>query len=176
MGLHGAEVAAGVEEAGQALVGEEELVAGNHSAGGRGPAADRAGDRADQRDGAGRGADLRGAETLGMADFRLVLVGLAVTAAEMCLGGDEGMTLDLSALAALRFDDLLFSESNARWLVEVKRGQEDAFRGLFRVPVRRVGIVEGGSLAIRRGRDRFEVPVGEMRDMWANALAREIVR
>ncbi len=102
--------------------------------------------------------------------------GLAVAAAEMCLGGDVGAMLDLGSLDPLRFDVLLFSESNARWLVEVRKGHEDLFRSLVHAPLHRLGHVEGASLALQRGRESAEVPVGELRDVWANALAREVVR
>ena len=101
--------------------------------------------------------------------------GLAVSVAEMCLGGDVGATLNLQHLDPIRFDFLLFSETNARWLVEVKHGREDAFTGRFGVPVTNVGTAGGGTLNIRRGRESLEVPVGEMRDVWANALPRLVV-
>ena len=101
--------------------------------------------------------------------------GLAVAAAEMCLGGDVGATLELAQNDDLRFDFLLFSETNARWLVEVRRGHEEAFASDFHVPVHRVGTVGGGTLHVRRGRESLEVPVGEMRDVWSNALPRLVV-
>ncbi len=101
--------------------------------------------------------------------------GLAVSAAEMCLGGDVGATLDLARLDPLRLDFLLFSETNARWLVEVKRGREDAFTSLFAVPVQRLGSVGGGTLRVVRGRESFEVPVAEMRDVWTHALPRLVI-
>jgi phosphoribosylformylglycinamidine synthase len=102
--------------------------------------------------------------------------GLAVAVAEMCLGGDLGADLDLGPTDPLRLDFLLFSETNARWLVEVKRGREDAFAGRFPVPASRIGHVTDDTLRIHRGRESLEVPVGELRDVWANALAREVVR
>ena len=101
--------------------------------------------------------------------------GLAVAAAEMCLGGDVGATLDLSHLDPLRLDFLLFSETNARWLVEVKRGREDAFAKLFAGPAQRLGTVGGATLHIVRGRESLEVPVAEMRNVWTHALPRLVV-
>lgn len=98
--------------------------------------------------------------------------GLAVAAAEMCLGGDVGAELGLGPLDPLRLDFLLFSETNARWLVEVKHGHEDAFANSFPVPVARLGTVGDGTLHIRRGRESLEIPVGEVRDVWASALGR----
>jgi phosphoribosylformylglycinamidine synthase len=101
--------------------------------------------------------------------------GLAVAAAEMGLGGDVGATIDLAALDPLRFDVLLFSESNARWLVEVRKGHEQAFESLFRVPAAKVGHVGGATLHIRRGRESLESPIGEIRDVWSSALPRMVV-
>jgi len=101
--------------------------------------------------------------------------GLVVTAAEMCLGGDLGATLDLGHLDPLRLDLLLFSETNARWLVEVRHGREEAFANLFHVPIHRIGTTGGGTLHIRRGRDSVEVPVGEMREAWTHAIPRLVV-
>ena len=101
--------------------------------------------------------------------------GLAVAAAEMCLGGDVGASLEIAHLDPLRFDVVLFSETNARWLVEVRKGREEAFAGRFAIAVRRVGAVGGGTLHLRRGRASLEVPVGEMRDVWSRALPRQVV-
>ncbi|HYS70809.1 MAG TPA: AIR synthase-related protein, partial [Thermoplasmata archaeon] len=101
--------------------------------------------------------------------------GLAVAVAEMCLGGDVGASLDVGHLDPLRFDFLLFSETNARWIVEVKKSREDAFANRFRVAASRIGTVGGGTLHIRRGRESLEVPVGEMRDVWSHALPRMVL-
>ena len=100
---------------------------------------------------------------------------MAVTAAEMCLGGDLGATLDLHQLDPIRLDFLLFSETNARWLVEVKKDREAAFAQRFTVPGTKIGVVGGGTLRVHRGREALEVPVGEMREVWANALPRMVV-
>ncbi|MGI0149223.1 MAG: phosphoribosylformylglycinamidine synthase subunit PurL, partial [Thermoplasmata archaeon] len=47
--------------------------------------------------------------------------GLAIAAAEMCLGGDLGAKLDTRPMDPARWDVQLFSESNGRWLVEVAK-------------------------------------------------------
>src|SRR2546428_9375059 len=47
--------------------------------------------------------------------------GLAVAAAEMCLGGDIGADLKTTAMDPMRWDVQLFSESNGRWLVEIHK-------------------------------------------------------
>ncbi len=102
--------------------------------------------------------------------------GLAVAAAEMCLGGDTGAELDTQAMDPARWDVQLFSESNGRWLVEVRHGKEDAFEHLMEgVPVTFVGKVGGASLRIRSGRKRLSLPLATMRKAWGEAIPRQVV-
>jgi len=73
--------------------------------------------------------------------------GLAVAAAEMAIAGDQGLCLDLAAVphAADVTDDLtlLCSESNARYLVEVRPDDEPAFQqALAGLPCARIGQTE----------------------------------
>jgi phosphoribosylformylglycinamidine synthase len=99
--------------------------------------------------------------------------GVAVAAAEMCLGGDVGMHLDLKETAPLRFDVALFSESNGRWLVEVREDREDAFRATMAdVRTDRLGAVGGDRLILRRGRKVCAVDVDAMRAAWTATLPR----
>ncbi|TWU04594.1 phosphoribosylformylglycinamidine synthase subunit PurL [Stieleria varia] len=73
--------------------------------------------------------------------------GLAAAATEMAMAGGLGMTLDLDAVAGiaqtgLSAPELLFSESNTRFLVETTPQNAGAFESLLgelRVPVARVG-------------------------------------
>ena len=102
--------------------------------------------------------------------------GLAVAAAEMCLGGDLGATIDTEALDPARWDVQLFSESNGRWLVEVARGKEAAFEHLLEgLPVRFVGRVGGASLRMKGARRRLGLPVSAMRKAWSEAIPRQVV-
>ncbi len=61
--------------------------------------------------------------------------GLGVAAAEMAFSGGLGLSIDLAAIP--RSDDVdrddiaLFSESNSRFVVEVRRGHEDQFEDLL---------------------------------------------
>ena len=70
--------------------------------------------------------------------------GLAVAAAEMCIGGRAGMALTIDV------DDpaeALFGESNGRLLIEVQASDSAAFEAHFsQIPscLRRVGVVSGG--------------------------------
>jgi phosphoribosylformylglycinamidine synthase subunit PurL len=54
--------------------------------------------------------------------------GLGACLAEMAIGGDLGATIDISAVGKdLRSDFKLFSESNTRWVVEVKKEKQSLF-------------------------------------------------
>ena len=62
--------------------------------------------------------------------------GLAVAAAEMAFSGGYGMALNLSAVATegsiCRNDTLLFSESNTRFVVEVRPEHQVQFEGIVK--------------------------------------------
>src|SRR2546426_3957591 len=53
--------------------------------------------------------------------------GLVVAAAEMCLGGDIGADLKTTAMDPMRWDVQLFSETNGRWRIEVRKDRDEAF-------------------------------------------------
>jgi phosphoribosylformylglycinamidine synthase len=58
--------------------------------------------------------------------------GLAVTLAEMCIGGQLGADVDLAVQGSMRPAALLFSESNTRWVVEVTPGRARHVERLFK--------------------------------------------
>jgi len=97
--------------------------------------------------------------------------GLAVAAAEMAMGGDIGVALDLGTIESLRFDILLFSESHGRWLVEVARGSERSFeRAMTTSVARKVGAVGTRRIDIARKNDRVSVDLSEAREAWSKTL------
>lgn len=77
--------------------------------------------------------------------------GLAVALAEMCIGGDIGAEIDVSKMERLRADVRLFSESNSRWVVELRKGKEKLLPRDRRAKVTRLGTVGGSSLRILSG-------------------------
>jgi phosphoribosylformylglycinamidine synthase len=84
------------------------------------------------------------------------LGGFAVTLAEMCMGGDLGVNVDLKSLGNAPGDVKLFSESNTRWVVEARDAV--AFEGHMRaagVPIQRIGLVEGRDIKITDGARRL---------------------
>ena len=85
--------------------------------------------------------------------------GLAVAAAEMCIGGQLGMELSLANVptggaAAGKLDDarLLFSESNSRFLVEVDEEKVPRFKKwMAGMPAVEIGEVTAGPYLVIRG-------------------------
>jgi phosphoribosylformylglycinamidine synthase len=58
--------------------------------------------------------------------------GMAVSLAEMCIGGQLGADVDLKALGKLRPLAQLFSESNTRWVMEVTPSRARHVERLFK--------------------------------------------
>ncbi|MBN2042546.1 MAG: phosphoribosylformylglycinamidine synthase subunit PurL [Candidatus Aenigmarchaeota archaeon] len=69
--------------------------------------------------------------------------GMAVTAAEMTFAGNLGMRINLKNVDSESDEDyvILFSESNSRFLVEVKKGEEKEFEEIMGDHTRRIGEV-----------------------------------
>ncbi len=99
--------------------------------------------------------------------------GLWVALSEMCFGGGLGAKIDLTPLSGMRTDIKLFSESNGRWLVEVKKGMEDRFVKI--ADAVRVGeVTSADKIALADGKVRAEFTLEELRDIWDSAVAREV--
>src|SRR5256886_849487 len=90
--------------------------------------------------------------------------GLAVAAAEMCLGGDIGADLKTTAMDPMRWDVQLFSESNGRWLVEIPKDRCEAFTHLMEgIPTTYLGTTGGRSFHPAPGPQRSRVAGPGMR-------------
>lgn len=100
--------------------------------------------------------------------------GLGVAAAEMTIASEFGMIIDLRKVPSdvKRSDLILFSESQSRFLVEVKKGFEEVFEGIFQgVPHSRIGIVGGKSLKILDLKGgSWELSLKEIRDAWRGVM------
>ena len=102
--------------------------------------------------------------------------GLAVAAAEMCLGGDIGADLKTTATDPMRWDVQLFSESNGRWLLEVTKDRYEAFTHLMEgIPTTYLGTTGGRSLDLARGRQWTSLAVPVMRKAWTEAIPNQVV-
>lgn len=102
--------------------------------------------------------------------------GLAVATAEMALGTQLGLDLNLDTIPSttqLRDDVVLFSESNSRLLVEVNRRDRKKFERFMRgIPYASIGSVRNdGRFVIRRpGRVLADMRVEDLRDAWKRPL------
>jgi len=95
--------------------------------------------------------------------------GLAVAAAEMCIGGRLGLAVTLETDDPLT---ALFGESNGRFLVEVRPADAEAFESQFNEELKpfanRIGVVTGGSRLTITTRDQelLSLPVSELVKAW----------
>ena len=102
--------------------------------------------------------------------------GLAVAAAEMAFTGWLGLEIDLDAVPAegvMRPDQLLFSESNGRLLVEVVEGRESEFEELMAdSPNAKIGrVVEEENLIILSGGEALvNLSLKELIEAWKTPL------
>ncbi len=95
--------------------------------------------------------------------------GLFVALAEMCFGGDLGARVDLHGMGDLRSDFKFFSESNGRWLVEVR--ERDSQMVEDKLNALRIGEVnKEKSLDLSDNKNRVCLDLGELREKWMNAI------
>jgi phosphoribosylformylglycinamidine synthase len=97
--------------------------------------------------------------------------GLFVALAEMCLGGDLGADVNLSKMGGLRTDSKLFSESNGRWLLEVR--PKDAARFEKIVGGLGIGKVKGKEIRITDAKAKVVLKLNDIRKNWDGAVKRE---
>ncbi len=96
--------------------------------------------------------------------------GLAVAATEMAMAGGLGMQLTIDELAGgLSATEVLFSESNSRFLVEVTPDRADEFQNLMQtagVSVQRLGTIEDSDRLIVQHDDQsiLDVSVSDAKD------------
>ncbi len=98
--------------------------------------------------------------------------GLAITLAEMCIGGDLGLQLDISGMGDLSFETKLFSESNSRFVVEVDAVKRSDFERLAKDAIY-LGVVDQDKrMVIRDGHRKVDLKVAAMRKAWSDTLWR----
>ncbi len=98
--------------------------------------------------------------------------GIAVAISEMCIGGQVGAEIDLGEIGELRSDTKLFSESNTRWLVEVKPEKAPMFKALFGgITIIQLGETGGDNLSIIDNEAQLlDISLDELEDAWKNTL------
>lgn len=88
--------------------------------------------------------------------------GLAVCASEMALGGNLGVRISVDGVTDL------FSESNSRWLIEVRKGKEKEVEKLFGADVSKRGEVSGSRIIM----GNIDLSLTEVRAAWEPPLWR----
>ncbi|MEO0293128.1 MAG: AIR synthase-related protein, partial [candidate division WOR-3 bacterium] len=99
--------------------------------------------------------------------------GLAVGLAEMCFSNEIGCEVDISFITpTLREDILLFSESNSRFLLEVKRDKARYVeRHLKGIPFYKIGETRGDSFILKKERKTImDVKIRHILDLWEKAV------
>ena len=95
--------------------------------------------------------------------------GLAVTIAEMCFGGNLGVTIDLNKIKTSLDKDykILFSESNSRFVVEVKdcKAFETWMDG---VPIHNIGKITGDKIIINglMNKNIINERISDLKEIW----------
>ena len=98
--------------------------------------------------------------------------GIGVCLSEMCIGGDIGANIDLSIVSKeLRSDFKLFSESNTRWIIEVKKDRTKDFEKIMKSSFVKIGEVKGNKLIIKDNNKKIvDLKVNILRDCWSSPI------
>jgi phosphoribosylformylglycinamidine synthase len=101
--------------------------------------------------------------------------GLGACLAEMAIGGNIGATIDVSPInKELRTDFKVFSESNTRWVVEVKKEKQTLFEKQLQkdhVPFIFLGIIKGKNLVLKdQEKTVVDLKVDVLRECWRKPI------
>ncbi len=101
--------------------------------------------------------------------------GLGACLSEMAIGGDIGATIDVSEVGnGLRTDVKVFSESNTRWVVEVKKEVQVEFEKQLKkehVSFTLLGKIKGNHLIIKDDTKTFvDLSVDVLREYWQKPI------
>jgi phosphoribosylformylglycinamidine synthase len=101
--------------------------------------------------------------------------GLGACLAEMAIGGDLGVIIDVSMVGKdLRTDFKVFSESNTRWVVEVKKEKQTQFEKQLEkdhVSFILLGTTKGGHLIIKdHAKTVVDLSVDVLRECWRKPI------
>ncbi len=101
--------------------------------------------------------------------------GIAVCLTEMAIGGNRGATIDVSEICnEQRTDFKLFSESNTRWIVEVKKDKQTEFEKLLKkehVMFTLLGKTKGKHLVIQDNKKTvIDLGVDVLRECWRKPI------
>jgi phosphoribosylformylglycinamidine synthase len=100
--------------------------------------------------------------------------GIGVCFAEMAIGGNIGGEIDLSNICIdLRTDFKLFSESNTRWLTEVKQEKYREFELLLtkhHSPFKKIGKTKGNNIIVNDKKRVIHLSIEDIRHSWKSPI------
>ena len=101
--------------------------------------------------------------------------GIGVCLSEMAIGGNIGISVDISKINNnLRDDFTLFSESNTRWIVEVEKQYNNDFEKILKkenTPFIKIGITSRKQLIINNGKTTLiNLDINKIRNIWKNSI------
>ena len=101
--------------------------------------------------------------------------GIGICLSEMGIGGNIGAVIDISGInTSLRTDFKLFSESNTRWIMEVKKERQNDFEKPLKendTPFFKLGETIRDKLVIKDNKNTIiDLKVNVLRDHWKNAI------
>jgi phosphoribosylformylglycinamidine synthase len=101
--------------------------------------------------------------------------GIGVAISEMCIGGDIGCNIDISSIqSCLTSVELLFSESNTRWIAEVHSSCQTDFEILCakkKIPAHMVGNTYNDRFkCVNKKKTLFDLAISDLRKAWNNTL------
>ncbi len=108
--------------------------------------------------------------------------GLAISSIEMAISGELGFEIFLDKVPSesMRTDELLFSESYARFLIEIPRDKIDIFRSLSQeigVPASIIGeVTEGRRIIFKHFSKKISLDLDEASDIWHSSLGKSVER
>ena len=101
--------------------------------------------------------------------------GIAVSLSEMAIGGNIGIDVDITNIAHnLSVDETLFSESNTRWILEIKADHEHDFERLLRkqnTSFVKIGKTKGTKLRISdKGKTVIDLSIETIQNIWKQPI------
>jgi phosphoribosylformylglycinamidine synthase len=93
----------------------------------------------------------------------------------MTIGGDIGAEIDVSNINKnLRTDFKIFSESNTRWVVEIKKKSKTDFEKILKkqnAPFIKIGLTKEKNLVIKdQNKEFINIDISVLRNLWKNAI------
>jgi phosphoribosylformylglycinamidine synthase len=101
--------------------------------------------------------------------------GFAVALSEMCISGKKGAQLDLARLLRndIRIDELLFSESHGRFIIEVDPVFSEEFISTIRttgIKCEKIGMVGGDSIIFSYQQIGHSIDLKDLEKAWIESI------